>query len=148
MAMRSKSISGCSIGALIGGVYAAGKVGRIRRIGSQYRPIRYDYAVGLSWRQSSGMFKGDKIIDSLRQLIGELLLKSCLFLIPPLLLMSLKKRGLADPVLCLMPFALSLCHCSSPHVINGEELIDGELAILYRCTNLRRQHRCHDWLWT
>jgi NTE family protein len=64
------SISGCSIGALIGGVYAAGKLdefeGWIRAITKKDIVSLLD----MSWT-GDGLIKGDKIIDTLVELIGD-----------------------------------------------------------------------------
>ena len=65
-----RSISGCSIGALVGGIYAAGKLDEfeawVRAIG------RLDIIdlLDLSW-SNSGLFKGDKIINTLTELVGD-----------------------------------------------------------------------------
>ncbi|MBN8740957.1 MAG: serine protease [Lysobacterales bacterium 69-70] len=66
-----RSVAGSSMGALVGGVYAAGKL-------SEYR----DWAVGLktfdvlrlvdwSWR-GGGLIKGQRVIGALRDLVGEM----------------------------------------------------------------------------
>jgi len=64
------SISGCSIGALIGGVYAAGKLDEFE---SWVRAIsRLDMVslLDMSW-SSDGLVKGDKIIEALVELVGD-----------------------------------------------------------------------------
>jgi len=64
------SISGCSIGALIGGVYAAGK---LDEFDSWVRAIsRLDMVslLDMSW-SSDGLVKGDKIIETLVELVGD-----------------------------------------------------------------------------
>jgi NTE family protein len=64
------SLSGCSIGALIGGVYAAGK---LDEFDSWVRAInRLDMVslLDMSW-SSDGLVKGDKIIDTLVELVGD-----------------------------------------------------------------------------
>jgi NTE family protein len=64
------SISGCSIGALIGGVYAAGKLDEFE---SWVRAIsRLDMVslLDMSW-SSDGLVKGDKIIETLVELVGD-----------------------------------------------------------------------------
>ncbi|MEG3694600.1 patatin-like phospholipase family protein, partial [Vibrio coralliirubri] len=66
-----KSISGCSIGALIGGVYAAGKLDEFEEWVTSIDQGDMAMLLDFSW-QSSGIFKGDKIIDTLRGLIGEI----------------------------------------------------------------------------
>jgi NTE family protein len=64
------SISGCSIGALIGGIYAAGKLDEfedwVRAIGKMDMVTLLD----LSWARH-GLVKGDKIIGTLVDLVGE-----------------------------------------------------------------------------
>lgn len=65
-----RSISGCSIGALVGGIYATGKL-----------PLYRDWLKGLDKTsvfrlldfsfQRTGLFKGDRIIDALLEIIGE-----------------------------------------------------------------------------
>ena len=64
------SISGCSMGALVGGIYAAGKMDDyehwIRAI-DKMDVLSY---LDLSWQQS-GLVKGDKIIDALKELVGD-----------------------------------------------------------------------------
>jgi NTE family protein len=65
-----RSIAGSSMGALIGGVYAAGKLGVYTE---WVRPLqRLDVLRLLDWTISGGGFiKGDRIIGVLRDLIGE-----------------------------------------------------------------------------
>jgi NTE family protein len=65
-----RSIAGSSMGALIGGVYAAGKL----RVYTEWvRPLqRLDVLRLLDWTISGGGFiKGDRIIGVLKDLIGE-----------------------------------------------------------------------------
>ena len=65
-----RSIAGSSMGALIGGVYAAGKL----EVYSEWvRPLqRFDVLRLLDWTVSGGGFiKGDRIIGVLRDLIGD-----------------------------------------------------------------------------
>ena len=65
-----ESIAGSSMGALVGGVYAAGKLDDYRdRVGSMQK---YDVWRMLDWTLSGGGFiKGDRIIGALRDLVGE-----------------------------------------------------------------------------
>ncbi|MEF1280514.1 patatin-like phospholipase family protein [Vibrio fortis] len=122
-----KSISGCSIGALIGGVYAAGKLDEFEEWITSIDQSDMTMLLDFSW-QSSGMFKGDKIIDSLRQLIGEIAIEE--LPIPYTAVAAnvaeekevwLKSGSLFDAIRA----SISLPLFFTPHVINGEELIDG-----------------------
>lgn len=65
-----KSISGASVGAMIGGIYAAGKLDEFEK---WIRPITKLDIIGLldiSWSRS-GLVQGDKIIDNLVNLVGD-----------------------------------------------------------------------------
>ena len=66
-----RSIAGSSMGALIGGVYAAGKLDAYRDWAIALR--RFDVLRLLDWSfRGGGLIKGDRIIDKLRHLIGEM----------------------------------------------------------------------------
>ena len=70
-----KSISGCSMGALIGGIYAIGKLDEfeewIRALSKQDIFSLLDLSL-----QKGGLIKGDKIIGTLRNLVGETLIEN------------------------------------------------------------------------
>ena len=59
-----KSIAGCSIGSLIGGVYAAGKLDQLEEWMVSLNRTDIASLLDLSWG-SSGIFKGDKVINTL-----------------------------------------------------------------------------------
>lgn len=61
---KIKSISGCSIGALIGGVYAAGKLDQLESWMISLNKTDIASLLDFSWG-NGGIFKGDKIIDTL-----------------------------------------------------------------------------------
>ncbi|MFA0001281.1 patatin-like phospholipase family protein [Vibrio lentus] len=122
-----KSISGCSIGALIGGVYAAGKLDEFEEWVTSIDQSDMAMMLDFSW-QSSGIFKGDKIIDTLRGLIGEISIEE--LPIPYTAVAAnvadekevwLQSGSLFDAIRT----SISLPLFFTPHVINGEELIDG-----------------------
>ncbi|HET6461425.1 MAG TPA: patatin-like phospholipase family protein [Syntrophales bacterium] len=64
------SIAGCSIGALIGGIYAAGKLDEYEQWVRAIRKVDIVTLLDLSW-DKSGLVKGDKIINTLIDLVGE-----------------------------------------------------------------------------
>lgn len=64
------SISGCSIGALIGGVFAAGKLDDFERWICAIRKIDMVTLLDISWGKD-GLVKGDKIISTLIDLVGD-----------------------------------------------------------------------------
>ncbi|CAK2091020.1 NTE family protein [Vibrio crassostreae] len=122
-----KSISGCSIGALIGGVYAAGKLDEFEEWVTSIEQSDMAMMLDFSW-QSSGIFKGDKIIDTLRGLIGEISIED--LPIPYTAVAAnvaeekevwLQSGSLFDAIRA----SISLPLFFTPHVINGEVLIDG-----------------------
>ncbi|MEZ8169049.1 patatin-like phospholipase family protein [Vibrio tasmaniensis 1F-187] len=122
-----KSISGCSIGALIGGVYAAGKLDEFEEWVTSIDQSDMAMMLDFSW-QSSGIFKGDKIIETLRGLIGEISIEE--LPIPYTAVAAnvadekevwLQSGSLFDAIRA----SISLPLFFTPHVINGEVLIDG-----------------------
>jgi NTE family protein len=64
------SISGCSIGALIGGIYAAGKLDTFESWVREIRKVDIVNLLDVAW-QSTGLVKGDKIINTLVDLVGD-----------------------------------------------------------------------------
>jgi NTE family protein len=64
------SIVGCSIGAVIGGVYAAGKLNEYEQWVRSITKIDIFTLLDLSW-EKSGLVRGDKIINTLIKLVGE-----------------------------------------------------------------------------
>ena len=66
-----KSIAGCSIGALIGGVYAAGKIDQLEKWMLSIDKINMANLLDLAWG-TAGIFKGDKIINTLVELIEDI----------------------------------------------------------------------------
>jgi len=69
------SISGCSMGALIGGVYAAGKLDEFEKWILAIDKFDIITLLDLSW-DSSGLIKGDKIINTLIRLVGDVHIES------------------------------------------------------------------------
>ncbi|MEA3275020.1 MAG: patatin-like phospholipase family protein [Pseudomonadota bacterium] len=67
---RIESIAGASMGALVGGIYAAGELDTYRNWvcalsrGDVLRFLDFAFSAG-------GLFKGDRIIDTLREMVGE-----------------------------------------------------------------------------
>lgn len=66
-----KSISGCSIGSLIGGVYAAGKLDDLEQWMLSITKLNVASLLDVSW-SNDGLFKGDKIINTLVDLLEDI----------------------------------------------------------------------------
>lgn len=67
---KIKSISGCSMGALIGGIYAAGKLDDFEHWVRAITKVEILKLLDLSWGMS-GLVKGDRIINTLTALVGD-----------------------------------------------------------------------------
>ena len=71
---KIKSIVGCSIGAVIGGIYAAGKLDVYEQWVRCLTKVDIFTLLDLSW-DKSGLVRGDKIINTLIALVGEKLIE-------------------------------------------------------------------------
>jgi len=69
-----RSISGCSMGALIGGIYAAGKLDEFEHWVRAIDKTDIVSLLDISW-QKHGLVKGDKIINTLVDLVGDKLIE-------------------------------------------------------------------------
>lgn len=69
-----KSIAGCSIGAVVGGIYAAGKLDDYEQWVRSITKIDIVTLLDLSW-EKSGLVRGDKLINTLITLVGDQLIE-------------------------------------------------------------------------
>jgi NTE family protein len=69
-----KSISGCSAGALIGGIYAMGKLDVFEQWVRNINKLDIVSLLDFSWK-SNGLVKGAKIINTLTELVGNELIE-------------------------------------------------------------------------
>lgn len=69
-----RSISGSSVGALIGGIYAAGKLDEFEQWVRAISKLDILTLLDLSWSRS-GLVQGDKIINTLVDLVGDQLIE-------------------------------------------------------------------------
>lgn len=69
-----QSISGCSAGAVVGGVYAAGKMDVFEEWVREINTLDIVTLLDVSWGRG-GFFKGDKFINELVGLVGDLLIE-------------------------------------------------------------------------
>jgi NTE family protein len=67
---RIDSIAGCSMGALVGGIHCAGELDAYRDWVCALRRTDVLRFLDLAW-SPVGLIKGDRIIDTLRELVGE-----------------------------------------------------------------------------
>lgn len=71
---KIKSIAGCSAGALIGGIYAAGKLPEYEEWVRKIRRFDMINLLDIAW-VGGGLVKGDKVIRIMRDLVGERLIE-------------------------------------------------------------------------
>ena len=71
---KIESISGCSMGALIGGIYAAGKLDDFESWVRAMTKADIVTLLDFSWKKS-GLVKGDKIINRLTELVGDVVIE-------------------------------------------------------------------------
>jgi NTE family protein len=71
---KIKSIVGCSIGAVIGGIYAAGKLDVYEQWVRCLTKVDIVTLLDLSW-DKSGLVRGDKLVNTLIGLVGEKLIE-------------------------------------------------------------------------
>lgn len=65
-----QSISGCSIGALVGGIYASGKMDEFEQWVTAVTKMDIISLLDVSWNKT-GFIKGDKVVDTLVELVGN-----------------------------------------------------------------------------
>ncbi|WP_300668543.1 patatin-like phospholipase family protein [Desulfoluna sp.] len=121
------SISGCSVGAMVGGVYAAGRLDEFEAWVRSITRMDLVALMDLSWGKS-GLVKGDKVMNALVGLVGEQLIEE--LPIPFTAVATdivnekevwLRSGSLFDAIRASgsIPFFLT------PVRLNGVELIDG-----------------------
>ena len=71
---KIQSIAGSSMGALIGGIYAAGKLDEFELWVRSITKVDMVALLDLAW-EKSGLFRGDKLINTLIELVGEQLIE-------------------------------------------------------------------------
>ncbi len=69
--IRIGGVAGCSMGALIGGIHAAGRLSEYENWVTQLTEIDVLRLLDVSWGSRAGLLKGDLIIEALRELIGD-----------------------------------------------------------------------------
>ncbi len=65
-----RSIAGCSIGALIGGIYAAGKLDEYEKWVRDLSRLDIVNMMDIAW-EGGGLVKGDRIVGEMIRLVGE-----------------------------------------------------------------------------
>lgn len=124
---RIESISGCSMGALIGGIYAAGKLDDFEHWVRAITKVDIVSLLDLSFNKS-GLVKGDRIIDTLVDLVGNQPIEKLpiRFTAVAADVMNEKEVWLnSGSLFDAIRASISLPLFFTPHEINGNKLIDG-----------------------
>ena len=122
-----KSVSGCSMGALIGGVYAAGKLEDFESWVRAITKIDIVTLLDLAWRKS-GLVKGDKIINTLTELVGDVVIEDLPVKYTAVAADIVREKEVwmnSGPLFDAIRASISLPLFFTPFRYNGVELIDG-----------------------
>ncbi|MFZ7127554.1 MAG: patatin-like phospholipase family protein [Desulfobacterales bacterium] len=124
---RIQSIAGSSIGALVGGIYAAGKLGEyeswVRTISKFDIFSLLDFSFGYS-----GLVKGEKLMAKLRKLVGEIEIESLPITFTAVAADIVREREVwisKGPLFDAIRASISLPLFFTPFRYKGRLLIDG-----------------------
>lgn len=139
---RIAAVGGSSIGALVGGVYATGKLDAYRKWACALERsdvIRLlDFAFGLP-----GLIKGEKVINAIRDLVGDHRIED---LPVPFLAVATdldRQREIwltRGPLFDAIRASIAIPMILSPHIINGRRLVDGGLLAPVPIAGTRMAH--------
>ncbi len=124
---KIESISGCSIGALIGGVYAAGKLDEFEHWVRAITKIDIIALLDISWNKS-GLIKGDKIVNTLVELVGNQLIENLPIHYTAVASDIKNEKEIwinSGSLFDAIRASISLPLLFTPHILNGVKLIDG-----------------------
>ncbi|HEV7779262.1 MAG TPA: patatin-like phospholipase family protein [Luteibacter sp.] len=123
------SIAGCSMGALIGGIYAMGKLDVYRDWVSAL--AKFDMLRLVDWSFSGGGFiKGEKIMGALRELIGEVNIEDLPITFTAVATDLDREREVwltRGPLFDAIRASIAIPTLFRPHLQNGRRLVDGAL---------------------
>jgi len=122
-----KSISGSSIGALIGGVYAAGQLDAFEDWMLSMDKIDILGLLDLAW-QKNGLVKGEKLMNSLAKLVGDVQINDLPITLTAVATDIARQREVwlqSGRLLDAIRASISLPLFFTPYRLNGMDLIDG-----------------------
>ena len=126
---RIGSIAGSSMGALIGGVFAAGKLPDYTRWVTRLERLDVIRLLDLSFG-STGLFKGERVIGALKELIGDRNIEDLPvpFTAVATDIQSGKEVWLSrGPLFDAIRASIAIPMIFTPHTMNGRQLVDGGL---------------------
>jgi len=122
-----QSVSGCSMGAFIGGAFAAGKLDEIEDWMKSFNKAEI-YNMLDFFMSSEGIVKGDKVMDSIKQMIGTQNIEDLPIKFTAVSADIANEKEVwmdSGPIHDAIRASISLPLFFKPHVINGVKLIDG-----------------------
>ena len=122
-----RSVAGCSMGALVGGIYAIGKLDEyeswVRGISKSDMLALLDVSLDMD-----GLIKGDRIIDTLRNLVGERRIEDLDVTFTAVAANISRRKEVwfrRGPIFEAIKASISLPLLFKPFVLDGDDLIDG-----------------------
>jgi NTE family protein len=126
---RITAVSGSSMGALVGGIYAAGKLDVYRDWVCALQKM--DVLKLVDWTLSgAGLIKGDRIIDVLRELIGAVNIEELPIPFTAVATDLDREREVwltRGPLFDAIRASIAIPTIFRPHPLNGHRLVDGGL---------------------
>jgi len=122
-----QSISGCSMGALVGGIYAAGKLDEFERWVRAITKFDIISLLDISWSKS-GLVKGDKIINTLKDLVGDISIEDLPISYTAVAVDVSEEKEIwinSGQLFDAIRASISLPMFFTPHLYNDAYLIDG-----------------------
>ncbi len=122
-----KSISGCSIGALIGGVYGIGKLTEFETWLRAVRAIDIVSLMDISFTRG-GLVRGDKVIETLKEIVGDGLIEEMPIRFTAVAADISREKEVwinSGPVFDAIRASISLPLLLTPFEFNGVRLVDG-----------------------
>ena len=122
-----RSISGCSMGALIGGIYACGKLDQFEEWVREISKLDIVMLLDVAWGQQ-GLVEGERIMTTLRQFVGDRRIEDLPIQFTAVAAdiqrekeVWLKRGSVFDAIRA----SISLPLFFTPYELNGTQLLDG-----------------------
>lgn len=142
--LRISAIAGTSMGALIGGVHAMGKLAVYRDWVCSLDKL--DVLKLVDWSFSGGLIKGEKIMGTLRELIGEALIEDLPISYTAVATDLDREREVwlsRGPLFDAIRASIAIPTVFRPHHLDGRRMLDGALLNPVPVTPLIRERVDH-----
>ncbi len=126
---RIRSVSGSSAGALVGGVYAAGRLDDFTRWVTALTRVDVIRLLDLSFR-STGLFKGERVMGVISDFLGDRLIEELPISFTAVATDLLTGREVwfdQGPLSDAVRASIAIPTFFTPHVIEGRQYVDGGL---------------------